>query len=281
MNFDLATLTRRARNPRRSAIILRDIAPPAMLATDLFRACYLPVLDAWREAVPSIVATYQRSLAELTTDSPTDLDGDIQRADGALQRLFILLSPRLRSWALRTEAWFRGRWRGAVLSATGVDLETMLGPEGARQSLEQAIAWNTSLIRDVSDQLRQRISATVFAGLQARQPAREVAAAIREASGMARDRSLRIASDQLGKLTSALADERRREAGLPVWKWRHSGKRHPRSWHKARDGHFYSEGARVGTVVNGVTVERAPAPDDLPGRPPFCGCRAQSVVVFD
>ena len=98
---------------------------------------------------------------------------------------------------------------------------------------------------------------------------------------MARDRSQRIAADQLSKLTGALADERRREAGLSTWEWVHSGKRHPRSWHVQRNGRYFSEDkAMIGREVDGKTVEAPPSADDLPSRPPYCGCRSRSVLVF-
>lgn len=282
MRYDLAALARRVRNPRRKAIVLRDIPPPATLATDLFTSCYQPVVALWARRAPQIIDEYERSLSALTTDAPVDLQRLLNEADGEFDRLFVLLTAALRDWSLRTERWQRGKFRGAVLSATGVDIETLIGPEDARETLGEYVEWNTSLIRDVSDQARQRIGNAVFSGLTQRRPAREVAADIREAVAMSRRRSVGIASDQLSKLTSALADERRREAGLDVWEWRHSMKRHPRQDHVARNGRLYSEAkARIGTTVEGKTVEAQPPADDLPGRRPWCGCRSVGVLIFE
>lgn len=264
--FDLAALARRQRNIRRSSIVLRDIAPPATMATNLFRACYLPVITAWSNALPRINAAYERSQSELTTDSPADVRAEIDGAAEAINRLVLILTPEVRDWALSIERWHRGRWRGAVLAATGVDLQTMLGPEDVRASLETSIEWNVALIRDVNQQAQQRISNAVFDGLRNRTPAREVAKAVREAVDMGRARSVRIASDQLSKITSALAEERRREAGIDTWKWRSSHKLNQRPEHAARDGKEYTDET---------------APQDLPGRLPFCGCRSQAVVRFD
>lgn len=265
MAFDLAAMAR-ASGARRRQIVIRDIQPPATLAAALYRECYAPIIDAWRERLPQIEATYARTLAEMVTDAPADVEADLSAAHSAIQAILLGLAPRVRAWAMRTERWYRGRWRGAVLAASRVDLATMLGPEAARRSLEQTVAWNTSLIRDVSDQIRQRIGGIVFSGLRERRPAREVAREIREAVGMGRDRSIRIASDQLNKLTSDLADERRREAGIRKWRWRHSGKKHPRQTHKARDGRTYTDKT---------------APPDRPGQLPYCGCRAQAVLELD
>jgi uncharacterized protein with gpF-like domain len=174
----------------------------------------------------------------------------------------------LERWALRVEAWQRGRWRGAVLSATSVDLDTMLGPADMRVPLGTAIERNVGLVGSVSEQARTRISQAVFDGLTKRLPAREVAASVREAVAMSRRRSLGIASDQLTKLSESLNEERRRDAGLDEWEWVHSGKAHPRAEHKARNGVRYSDDPAKGR----------PAPEDRPGQLPFCGCTSRAVL---
>lgn len=282
MRYDLTAMARRARNVRRKAITLRDMAPPAVLATDLYRAVYAPVVALWTRTAERVIAEYERSLSAITTDAPVDVQALLDQADGEFQRLLILLNAALSDWSLRVESWQRGKWRGAVLSATGVDLGTLIGPEDARETLEQYIEWNTALLKDVSAQARQRIGSAAFTGLTQRLPARDVAKQIREATGMARDRSQRIAADQMSKLSSALAAERRREAGLDVFEWRHSLKRHPRADHVARNGNYYSESAsRIGTQVDGKTVQAAPPKGDRAGEPPYCGCRELSVLIFE
>ena len=264
--YDLAFLARRTRNIRRDSITLRDIAPPGTLATNLYRATYARVVAAWLQALPRINAAYERSLSELTQDSPADARAEIDGAAEAINRLILILTPEVRDWALSVERWYRGKWRGAVLSATGVDLQTMIGAGDVRASLETAIEWNVSLIKDVSDQARQRIGNAVFDGLRNRTPARDVAKGIREAVDMGRARSVRIASDQLTKLTSALAEERRREAGIDEYMWVWSHKKHGRAEHIARDGKEYSD---------------ANPPPEPAGSLPFCGCRTRAIIRFD
>jgi SPP1 gp7 family putative phage head morphogenesis protein len=265
--YDLAAMTRRAKpGMRKRSIVLRDIDPPGTLATNLYRGSYFPVVQAWSAAAERIIAAYAATVSEMTTDAPADVRAEIDGAAEQINRLVLLLTPEVRDWALRTEQWFRGKWRGAVLSATGVDLETMIGAGDVRASLETSIEWNVALVKDVSDVTRQKISNAVFDGLRNRTPAREVAKTIRDSVGMSRSRATRIASDQLNKLTSALADERRREAGIDTWIWRHSRKAHPRLNHQARDGKEYTDET---------------APQDLPGRLPYCGCRSQAVISFD
>jgi len=264
MKYDLAQLAR-AQGVRRTKV-LRDIKPPAMFATNLYHSVYAPIVSEWSMAVPAIMAEYTRALGDLTTDSPADVQAAIDNADSAASVLFFSLTPRLRDWVLRVEKWQRSKWRGAVLAASNVDIGQLIGPFDVRATLDTTIARNVGLIKDVSAQARQRISAAVFDGLRNRTPAREVAANIRAAVGMSRRRSVNIASDQLSKLTSALADERRREAGIHDWLWLHSGKRNFRPEHRARNGKEYSD---------------ASAPNDRPGQLPYCGCRSRGILKMD
>lgn len=248
---------------------MANIAPTQAQAGDLARI-YLRVVTAWQEGVPAIMAEYERTLAEMQTDSASSTTGAIDLVADAIRRLVLMLTPDLRRWALRVEGVHRGKWARSVLSATDVDLSTILSASDVADTVEATIEWNVALIRDVADEVRRRIANAVFTGFQQRKAAREVAKEIREATGMARARSLRIAADQTVKLGSRLNQARQQQAGLTSYKWRHSGKLHPRPWHKARDQHVYPwEGD--GSIPD----------NDEPGVPPFCGCTAQGVVRFE
>lgn len=275
MRFDLTAMARR--QGLRKSTVIRDIRPPEMYALDLFRAAYLPVVQVWEEVVGPLSAEYRRSLNELTTDAPSDLDTILNEAERRTGAIFFSLKPALERWTLFVERWYRGKWNAAVLSASKVDLSTMLGPADVRVSLETSIANNVALVRSVSDEARQKMSQAVYDGLRNRTPADEVARRIKDVAGMGRARARRVASDQLSKLTSSLADERRRQAGLSEWEWKHSGKLHAREDHRARDGRVYSDDpGEVGGKVGGKAIN-AP-PNDRPGQLPFCGCRSLSVI---
>lgn len=289
MRIPLAEMTRRARpGSRRKAITLQPIKLPGTRATDLYRAAYAPVIELWTRALPGIEAEYARSLAALTTDSAATLVGDsaatleaeIERTSNLAGAFVLGVRTRIEGWARLAEAWHRARWRRTVQAATSIDLATLIGPQDAREALETVIARNVSLVRDVSDQTRQRIADAVFRGLQARTPPRTVAREIAEAVAMGWRRALRIAADQNVKLGSALNEERRRQAGIDSWAWVHSGKIHPRARHVERDGKLYSEDpAKVGTEYEGRTVRKVP--EDKPGELPYCGCTTRAVLILE
>jgi uncharacterized protein with gpF-like domain len=279
MRYDLAAMTLRAKNPRRKSITIRDIRPPNIFASDLYRAAYAPVIALWNGAIDDIATEYARTIG-MMQDSPADIEAAIESAERSFALLAITITPALERYMVRVERWHRGKWRGAVLSATNVDIGTMIGAADVRQTLEAAINYNVSLVKDVSAEARRRMSAIIYDGLRNNKPAREVAKELRAAVELGKARSIRIASDQLAKVTSALADERRREAGIDSWIWLHSGKRHPRAEHVARNGKVYSDvPSDAGKKVDGKTL-LAP-PEDRPGQLPFCGCRSAGIVIFD
>jgi hypothetical protein len=265
MRFDLAAMVRRA-GIRRRQITFRPIRTTQAQAQSL-AVIYRRMLAPWLEARPRIEEAYQRELDRvLTTDSIDDLAGLFDELGEMVERLVLTLTPDLRDWAFRVERWHRQRWVGTVLSGAGVDLQYLIGPAEAQETIEAFMARNTALVKDISRQAQGRISDAVFRGIQQRTPAREVGRTIGEALGMARKRANLIARDQAVKLASALDRQRQREAGLDTWKWNHSDKLNFRPEHKARDGEQYTDET---------------APEDEPGELPFCGCVRQAVLVLD
>ena len=275
-------MIQRSAKVRRKAIVIRDTPMPAVLASDLFASAYRPVLALIDRYAAIANAEYQRSLSALITDSGDDLTNIFERMGQELASLVLLLRPAMRDWTIKTEARSRKAWSAAILAASNVPIDTLIGPQDVEQTLGDVLNWNLSLVKDVGEQARGKMASAVFAGLRARSPARDVAKQIQEATGFARDRSLRIASHQLSSLTSSLARERREQAGIGVYKWRHSAKLHPRLDHLARNGNLYSsDPTMVGKEVEGQTVNPDVPADDRCGIRPFCGCREQSVLVFE
>jgi SPP1 gp7 family putative phage head morphogenesis protein len=292
VKFTLTTMAARKRKSRRP-IIFAPILTTKAQAADLARI-YLRMIEPWSRAVEIIGELYARELArvqrrydsigKLITDSPEDLGATNDAIAQAINRLILELSPQLRDWAVRTERWHRNKWVRAVLAGTQVDLETLIGPEDERETVDAWLVRNTSLVRDVNEQARGKIADAVLRGFQQRSPVSDVTKEIREATGFARKRARRVAADQTVKLASALDRERQKQAGMEIFRYHHSGKAHPRPWHKDRNGKLYElDSGREVEFVNGEkrygpdTIE----PDDRPGVPPFCGCATAAVLVFD
>jgi uncharacterized protein with gpF-like domain len=279
-SVDLATLTRRAKNPRRRVITLRPITPPALQATALYTSVYAPVIAIWSTSLESITAAYAQSLSELQTDAPADVTARIEAASSSVSGVIVSLRFAIGRWSEAVEAWHRRRWVGNVLTATSVDLSTMLGAADVRATLATVIERNVALVSSVSDETRRRIADAAFRGLTERKPAAEFAKEIRGFVDMSRARARRVASDQLAKLGGELNDERRRQAGIDSWEWLHSRKRNPRHDHVERDGKFYSDNPdRWGKRFEGKLFRKPP--QDLPSQLPFCGCTSRSVLIID
>lgn len=234
------------------------------------------ILPAYANAVAVAREVDKRRVAIQKDAEPVFLADDLKEGKDAIgvasqmaERVIVALQAALGEWAMSVEKYERTRFVGAVMSATRVDLSTILHPNDVRTTLEAVLDRNMSLIRNVSDETRQRIADIFFRNYQQRTPLRKVAKEISEAVGLSRARSLRIASDQTTKLAAALDEERMKEAGITKFQWVHSGKVHYRPEHKARNGKVYNW-ATARSVLKG----------DLPGVAINCGCKAKAVIDF-
>lgn len=264
MRIDLARMIKRAGKTRQPFVVVPPISPTKAQETDLL-TIYLRVVREWGRRIPEqVMPVYERTLGEMMRDSPDDVNAEMETVAAALNRLVLTLGPALEDWIVRVEEWHRSRFANSF-TPFGVNLDTLLGRGDVTQTLQAVLAENLSLIRSLSDQLRNGISGAVFRGLANRSPAREVAREIKNATGIARKRAELIAADQLQKLTGRLDQERQEQVGSTRFKWRHSEKRFPRPEHLARDGKIYKWDSDVGR-------------NDPPGRAIRCGCRAQAII---
>jgi hypothetical protein len=281
MRFDLAAMTKRATNRRRTTITLRPIEPTATMAGDLYRAAYQPIIRTWQAATAVIAARYEAALpvrdhsagVAQMVDSIFDLDAILAAIDGSLQQLVIAITPQLRAFAAQAERWHRNRWSSAILAVTGIDPQTMLGPSDVSETVQAFVSRNVQLVRSVSDTTRAAIADIVLRGYASRTPLRTVAKEMADAVDFSRKRALRISIDQNTKLAGRLDDARHEQAGITQFKYRHGGPKHPRKWHLARDGKYYDR--VTGQQIDGSDVI---APGDGPSEPPFCTCRKQAVI---
>lgn len=269
MSYSLARMIRRT-GTRRKSITLRAIEPTQSLALDLATILDAPV-RAWKGRSDRILAAYDRALALRTTrdarvtDTPQDIENEIDAAGDEISRLILTLTPQLRDWTIKVEKWHRRKFIAAVLSPTGVNLEDVLGAD--RETMEAFRRGILEKIRNIDEDTRGRIAEAVWRGFQERTPRREVAREIAKATQITRKRALFIASDQTTKMSARLDQARQEEAGIEEYEWMKSGKLHPRREHVARDGKVY----RWDT----------PPPGGHPGSEPNCGCKGRAYLNLD
>lgn len=262
------TLNIAARMKRRSKkpIALATVALTHAQMLALY-AIYSQIVQLWQDAAQKIAAAYAVALSEGSSSGPTDAARVIDQTATHAAQLMIILPASIRAWVTRVERVHQAKWVQAVMAATKVDIGPILSSHDVNAALKASADWNAALIRDISDQTRQRIANIVFTGFQQKTSVYEISKQINKATGMARRRARNVAVDQLNKLGAALNKERMQQAGITHYQWRHSAKLHARKWHLARSGKTFPwEGP--GSV----------APDDQPGIPPFCGCVAKAVI---
>lgn len=246
---------------------MRPIFPTQAQENRLARI-YGTVVRVWETgATERIVPAYSQSLSELVRDDVGDIQYQIEETDSAALRAVLNFRGLFSDWLLDFTSWHFRRFNSNLKYAANVDLNSVL-TDNPQETMEAIIARNIALVRSVSDQTRERIQDIVYRGLTNRTPVREVAKEIAAATGLARDRSRRIASDQLSKISSSLDESRMRDIGINSFKWNHSDKKNFRPEHKARDGKIFSwEDPRI--------------KQDKPGYKPFCGCKAMGVIEGD
>ena len=266
MIIPLAQLVK-AKRPRLRRLVLRPIEPTASQAADL-AAIYFRTVRIWESNRARIVEAYSRANAAtndgMVRDDVSWLEAVLQAIVGEVDVELSGFQGLFTGWANQMVQWHTRRIVQNLKYAGNVDLASELFSH-AGNTVADALARNASLVRNVSDETRAKIADIVFRGVQGRIPAREVAKEIAAATGIARKRALRIASDQAVKLSAALDRQRMRDLGFTSFEWRHSGKLHYRDWHKARNGKVFS-------------LDDPKLRGDMPGDLPFCGCKSQATM---
>lgn len=268
MPYSLAAMVRKA-GVRRRNIKFRPLKARPGQVVEL-RAIYALIMEAWDRHVDAIAEAYR---VGFIGDAPADVNRVIDIVMVETNRALVTIRGRVRNWTNKVERQHREQWRAGILTASGIDVGTMLHEGSTSMTVAASVERNVGLIRSINEDTRAKIADLVFRSVKERKPGREVAAAIRAQTDFSRKRAENVAADQTTKLYAALDETRQREAGLAQFIWRHSGKVHARPEHLERDGTLFNWEAGEGPG------EDPPDEDDMPGVPPFCGCTAQAALV--
>lgn len=269
MKIDLAGMIRRVGRQSSGLVYGRAIIPTQAQEAKLL-AIYMRLVRGWlAEWGGRILPEYRRTVDGLPAigDSVDSTQATIDEASAAMTRLVLALGADLESWVVTVERWHRKQFAQSF-TASGVRLDTLLGPAEAQITLQATLAENLSLVRSLNEQMLNGISGSVFRGLSNRTPAREVAREIRKVAEIGKARSELIAADQLQKLSARLDQERQQQVGAEEFEWLHSRKRYPRQEHVERNGKVYRWDSTIGKT-------------DPPGRAIRCGCRSRPVIDLD
>lgn len=274
MPFDVPAMSQARRD-----VFIAPITGTKAQAQEL-AALFLQVVAVYENAIPAILETYT---PRPVTDAPADSEAVLSKLERDIDIVMIGVGVGLREWAVRIERWHRRKWVESLFSATRVDLGQIMTGQVVNETVSAFVARNVALAKDLSSEQQRKIADAVFRGYQQRLTAREIAAEIKAAAAMSRKRALRIAGDQNAKLSAALDKERQLEAGFKLGKYRHSGKKHPRLWHKARNGKVYNLKTRREVTPTGKRKAGGDVilAEDWPGFPPFCGCRMGAYLPFE
>lgn len=242
MTFDLPAMIARERG-RRGTVTMRPIEVPQALERELYRIAR-EVVVFWagrlREDLLPLYAREVETLRAMTRDQgPDGLEAEIAAIAEGARRLVVTLNQRLASWVVRVETWHRGRWVNGVRASTGFSVESLVANLSANDEVQAFQRWASGLIRDLSDELRQRVEAEVFQGFASQTPRRTIGRELSKALEIARKRANLIARDQANKLSGKLDELRHREAGVERYRWETARDDRVRRTHRANQGKVF------------------------------------------
>jgi SPP1 gp7 family putative phage head morphogenesis protein len=264
--FDIKSMLKHLK--RKVSVTLRPIETTVTLEKEL-RRIILKVVDAWsREINAILLPMYVVSSDQMTRDAPSDnVRVALDAIDSIINRLVVSLGIDIADWSVRVEEWHRDKFAMILKSALGLDLSSQMSEEDVRDEVQLAVERNVALVKGLSDDLKKNVEQLTFNAMIQQKPRKELGKELAKRLDVSRSRANFIARDQTTKLATDLDQMRQEQAGIKEYKWRHSGKAHPRPEHVARDGKIFQWAK--------------PPWDGHPGQAPNCGCKAMAYVGMD
>jgi SPP1 gp7 family putative phage head morphogenesis protein len=161
------------------------------------------------------------------------------------------------------------KFMAAAKRALGIDLSAVVREEDLETYLENAATRNVGLIRNLAQDVVQRVQRTVTTALISGTPVKTLRTQLTEQFGFTDRRAKLIARDQIAKLNSDLNRERHTQAGVTSYTWMTAADERVRPLHRSLDGKVYEYGKPTG-AEQGLP----------PGQPINCRCVARGIVEF-
>lgn len=244
---------------------MRPIVVTNALEMELL-SIYRAIVEYWaRQISEHILPTYGVTMLMMKRDAETDnLTSTLAAASDGSGSLLLSLRVPILNWVSRGARAHFSRWIAALKNAFGFNADQRLSPHDTENVEAVALERNVALITNVSDKIQADVGRLVWDAVANNRPRNDLAKDLAKVIEGSTSRSKLIARDQTAKLSSNLDQFRQQQAGIEEYKWRHSGKAHPRPEHVARDGKIF----RWDT----------PPWDGPPGQAINCGCKAMAYI---
>lgn len=157
----------------------------------------------------------------------------------------------------------------------GLTINVPQWPGDLQDKIKAAVNSNVALIRNIPEEYRLRIEGIVNRSIESGQNGSQaVFNELMRGGEITEKRAKLIATDQTRKVTSAMATERMKAAGVERWRWVHSGGgKEPRELHLQLNGQEFRYDEEP-PVIDERTGERG-----YPGQ--LINCRCVQVPVID
>jgi SPP1 gp7 family putative phage head morphogenesis protein len=152
-------------------------------------------------------------------------------------------------------------WTASVKAGTQIDIAKLLADDDLVNLMSVKSEQFVSLIKNLSADTIYRIEREVLTSVFGRSNA-EVAKALQEIEGIARNRARLIARDQASKLNAAMNEMRQQQAGIERFRWKTILDGRERASHHAKNNKIFAWGDRV----------------EKPGDAVNCRCRALAII---
>jgi SPP1 gp7 family putative phage head morphogenesis protein len=281
MTYSLAAIIRERGGSLRKPIILREAAPSIGGEYDLIRSLALMISSIMRWSRANVTEVVKSEKAAFRSSVPIRIGGDATLADDVgmnaraiieelrreVERAAATAEQRVRQNVRRIAEKHTRDWAAAVKVGAKVDVTALLRDDDLVDFLSVRSEQFNVLIRNLSNDIRQRIERETLRGIFEGRSNADVAKALSQIEGIGKSRARLLARDQASKLNGAMNEFRQKQAGITHFRWRTLIDGRERDSHRARNGKVYS-------------WDKPPA-GEKPGGPINCRCRALAVIIDD
>jgi len=267
ITLDLRKITERKIN---GTVKFRPVVMSLTIENELLAIYRDEIIRTWNRAIrEKIIPAY--TLDPLPSRLTTDADGMqlqwlVDQVDQQINSRILYQTEKLGRWVTRVGTYHTEQTISSVKSATGVDVKPYMVLGDVREILENNIAVNVDLLKNLEADVKKRVEMVLFDAIAMRRNQKYVVKALREAMGISYRRARVIARDQTHKMNSLLTRLRNEQIGIEAYIWQTMRDDRVRRLHQERQGKVFRWSD--------------PPSDGHPGYPINCRCHAMAVLDY-